>query len=408
MNKESGGFTMGGMKTACITGLTGQDGSYLAKLLLDKGYRVVGVRRRTSTDNLWRLRILGIAEHENLEIVEGDITDLYSLLNIFKKYNPQEVYNLAAMSHVGVSFEQPKLTWDVTAQGAINVVDAALLNDPNTRVYQASTSEMMGSHFEEYTEYEVWSTDCLGNAVYRWDDTKSIYQNPDTPTGWGLTGKERTVKIQSEDTKMDGNSPYGCAKFAAHNYMRVLRESNQSYVCCGILYNHGSPLRGENFFERKVTKYVGDLCNFIYKNLGNAEDVVFMDENLELNGVLFPKLRLGDLSTYRDMGHSKDYVKAMWAMLQQDEPEDFIICTGETFQMKDIVNEAFTFVGLDYKDYIVIDPKFFRPREVEYLRGDCSKAKAKLDWTPEYTMSQMIQEMVDHDLEWASEGRNYG
>lgn len=367
-NKESGGFTMGGIKTACITGLTGQDGAYLAKLLLDKGYRVVGIRRRTSTDNLWRLRILGIAEHKNLEIVEGDITDLYSLINIFKKYDPQEVYNLAAMSHVGVSFEQPKLTWDVTAQGAINVVDAALLNDPNTKVYQASTSEMMGSHFET-----------IGGD-----------------------------KIQNESTKMDGNSPYGCAKFAAHNYMRVLRESNQSYVCCGILYNHGSPLRGENFFERKVTKYVGELCSFIYKTLDRVEDVIFMDEHLELDGETFPKLRLGDLSTYRDMGHSKDYVRAMWAMLQQDEPEDFIICTGETFQMKDIVNEAFNFVGLDYEKYIVIDPKFFRPREVEYLRGDCSKAKKKLGWVPEYTMSQMIQEMVDHDLEWASEGRNYG
>jgi GDPmannose 4,6-dehydratase len=366
--KQEAGMVMSGQKTACITGASGQDAAYLAQLLLEKGYRVVGIRRRSSTDNLWRLRFLEILDHPNLHIVDGDITDLMSLLNVFKKYSPQEVYNLAAMSHVGVSFEQPKLTWDVTAQGAINVVDAALSNDPGVKVYQASTSEMMGSHFE-------------------------------------VIGGD---KIQNESTKMDGNSPYGCAKFAAHNYMRVLRESNQSYVCCGILYNHGSPLRGESFFERKVTKYVGRLVNFAYKNLGQPENVEFHDEHIECDGEILPKLRLGDLGTFRDMGHSKDYVKAMWAMLQQDEPEDFIICTGETFQMKDIVSEAFNYVGLDYEKYIVIDPKFFRPREVEYLRGDCSKAKAKLDWVPEYTMSQMIQEMVDRDIEWVSEGRNYG
>ena len=369
MNKQEGGFAMPtGHKTAVVTGVNGQDGAYLAQLLLEKGYKVVGIRRRSSTDNLWRLRILEILDHPNLELVEGDITDFFSLLNIFKRHNPHEVYNLAAMSHVGVSFDQPKLTWDVTAQGAINVVDAALSNNPNVKVYQASTSEMMGSHFE-------------------------------------LIGGD---KVQNENTKMDGNSPYGCAKFAAHNYMRVLRESNQSYVCCGILYNHGSPLRGENFFERKVTKYVGELINFAYKTIGRPEDVKFHDEHIEHNGKSFPKLRLGDLSTFRDMGHSKDYVKAMWAMLQQDVPEDFIICTGVTFQMKDIVNEAFKYVGLDWEKYTVIDPKFFRPREVEYLRGDCSKAKSKLNWEPEYDLPKMIAEMVDRDIEWASEGRHYG
>jgi GDPmannose 4,6-dehydratase len=215
-------------------------------------------------------------------------------------------------------------------------------------------------------------------------------------------------KIQNEQTRMDGNSPYGCAKFAAHNYIRVLRESKDAYVCSGILYNHGSPLRGEDFFERKVTKYVGSLINFAYRTIARPEDVQFFDEHIEYNGQSFPKLRLGDLSTYRDMGHSKDYVKAMWAMLQQDTPEDFIICTGETFQMKDIVREAFQCVGLDWEKYVVIDPKFFRPREVEYLRGDCSKAKQKLGWFPEYDLKAMIKEMVDQDIIWASEGKNYG
>lgn len=359
---------MSGQKTAVITGISGQDAAYLAELLLSEGYRVVGIRRRSSTDNLWRLRVLGIENHENLYIVDGDITDVLSLVNIFQKYHPHEVYNLAAMSHVGVSFEQPKLTWDVTAQGAINVVDAALIVNSDARVYQASTSEMFGSHFE------------LINGD----------------------------KVQTISTKMDGNSPYGCAKFAAHNYMRVLRESGNAYVCCGILYNHGSPLRGENFFERKVTKYVGDLMHFIFSTLANPEKVEFQDEHIVYNGESMPKLRLGDLSTYRDMGHSKDYVKAMHAMLQQDEPEDFIICTGVTFQMRDIVSEAFECVGLNWEDYTVIDPKFFRPREVEYLRGDCSKAVEKLDWKPEYDLKKMIREMVDQDIKWANEGKNYG
>jgi GDPmannose 4,6-dehydratase len=366
--KQNTGMIMSGQKTACITGASGQDAAYLAQLLLEKGYKVVGIRRRSSTDNLWRLRFLEILDHPNLYIIDGDITDTLSLINIFREHRPNEVYNLAAMSHVGVSFEQPKLTWDITGQGAINVADMALLVDPKTKVYQASTSEMMGSHFE-------------------------------------LIGGD---KVQTETTRMDGNSPYGCAKFAAHNYMRVLRESNQSYVCCGILYNHGSPLRGENFFERKVTKYVGELINFAYKTIGRPEDVKFHDEHIEHNGKSFPKLRLGDLRTFRDMGHSKDYVKAMWAMLQQEEPEDFIICTGVTFQMKDIVDEAFKYVGLDWEKYTVIDPKFFRPREVEYLRGDCSKAKEKLNWEPEYDLAKMISEMVDRDIEWASEGRHYG
>jgi len=369
MSKQEGGFIMSAkQKVAVITGASGQDAAYLTELLLEKGYKVIGIRRRTSTDNLWRLRILDVLDNPNLEIVDGDITDLYSLINIFNKYKPDEVYNLAAMSHVGVSFEQPKLTWDITAQGAINVVDAALLVNSKTKVYQASTSEMMGSHFE-------------------------------------LIGGD---KIQNENTKMDGNSPYGCAKFAAHNYMRVLRESNNSFVCCGILYNHGSPLRGENFFERKVTKYVGELINFAYQTVVTPEDVKFFDEHIEHNGKSFPKLRLGDLSTYRDMGHSKDYVKAMWAMMQLEKPEDFIICTGVTFQMKDIVKEAFRCVGLDWEKYVVIDPKFFRPREVEYLRGDCSKAKEKLGWEPKYTLSTMIKEMVEHDIKWSAEGRNYG
>jgi GDPmannose 4,6-dehydratase len=369
MNKQEGGFTMlTKQKTAVITGASGQDAAYLAQLLLEKGYRVVGIRRRSSTDNLWRLRVLAILDNPNLHIVEGDITDLFSLINIFKKYKPEEVYNLAAMSHVGVSFDQPKLTWDVTAQGAINVVDAALLVNPKTKVYQASTSEMMGSHFE-------------------------------------LIGGD---KIQTETTRMDGNSPYGCAKFAAHNYMRVLRESNNSFVCCGILYNHGSPLRGESFFERKVTKYVGELINFAHSTITRPDDVKFGDDHISYNGQVFPKLRLGDLSTSRDMGHSKDYVKAMWSMMQLDQPEDFIICTGVTFQMKDIVKEAFDCVGLDWEKYVVIDPKFFRPREVEYLRGDCTKAKEKLGWKSEYDLSMMIKEMVEHDIRWAAEGRHYG
>ena len=365
---DDGGFYIGRQKTACITGVTGMDGAYLTEYLLSLGYRVIGIKRRSSTDNLWRLRYLGVLDNKNLIIEEGDITDLCSLVSVFKKYRPDEVYSLAAQSHVGTSFSQPQLTWNVTAQGAINVANAIFMTNESARLYNAASSEMMGSH------YEV------------------------------VDGE----KIQNENTKMDGNSPYGIAKFAAFNYMRVLREGYGRFICSGLLYNHGSPLRGESFFERKVTKYIGGLVKWFRDNNVDTREMSDNETNLLYTDNTFPKLRLGDLSTFRDMGHSKDYVRLQHKMLQQDKPDDYIICTGETFQMKDIVKFAFECVGLDWERFIYIDQSLIRPREVEYLRGDCSKAKKELGWEPTYSLKTMIEEMVKQDIEWAKEGKNYG
>jgi GDPmannose 4,6-dehydratase len=371
--KPFGGFYMSAKKVACITGASGMDAAYLAQYLLSLDYKVVGIKRRSSTDNLWRLRFLGILDNPNLVIEEGDITDVCSLISVFKKHNPSEVYSLAAMSHVGTSFSQPQLTWDVTGQGAINVINAALIVNESCRIYNSASSEIFGSNY-------------------------------DTING---------VKAQNELTKMEGNSPYGVAKLAAFNYTRMVREGKGNFVCSGILYNHSSILRGEHFFERKVTKYIGQLVKWINENryggeLGASSDLESDEQNLMYGDRVFPKLRLGDLSTYRDMGHSKDYVRLQHQMLQQDQPEDFVICTGETFQMKDIVKLAFQAAGLDWEHFTYIDKSLFRPREVEYLRGDCSKAKEKLGWAPTYDLKTMIQEMVDQDIKWAEEDRNYG
>lgn len=407
-NRERGGIYMEAKKTAIVTGCSGQDGAYLSERLLSLGYRVVGLKRRSSTDTLWRLRYLGVTDNPNFIIEECDITDLYSLINVFQKYKPQECYNLAAMSHVGTSFSQPQLTWDVTAQGAINVANALFMVKPDSKLYQASSSEMMGSHYNEVEEHEFCRYDGeeKENVITTWSTDREGMSK--SLSGWAPSGKKRTIKCQNEDSKMDGNSPYGVAKFAAHNYMRVLREGQNRFIACGILYNHGSPLRGEHFFERKVTKYIGQLVKWLDENKVNLNELNDDETTLIFNDKNFPKLRLGDLSTFRDMGHSRDYVKLQHKMLQQDTPDDFVICTGETFQMKDIVEFAFQCVGLDWEKITYIDSSLFRPREVEYLRGDCSKAKKELGWRPTETLQSMIQEMVKQDIEWTKEGRNYG
>lgn len=314
------------MKTALITGITGQDGSYLAELLLEKGYKVYGLVRRTSTP------IMVNIEHikNDIELISGDITDLSSLIRIIQDIQPDEVYNLAAQSFVGSSWEQPILTGEVTGLAVTNMLEAVRIAKPDARFYQASSSEMFGKVVE-------------------------------TP--------------QKETTPFYPRSPYGVAKLYGHWITVNYRESFDMYACSGILFNHESPRRGVEFVTRKITDAVARI------KLGLADE-----------------LRLGNLDSKRDWGFAGDYVKAMWLMLQQDTPGDFVISTGETHTVQEFVEIAFSHVGLDWKDYVVIDPKFVRPAEVDLLLGDCSKAKENLGWELEVSFEQLVKMMVDSDL----------
>lgn len=314
------------MKKALITGITGQDGSYLAELLLEKGYMVYGLVRRTSTP------IMVNIEHikQDIELISGDLMDLSSLIRIVEQIQPDEVYNLAAQSFVGTSWEQPVLTGNVTGLAVTNMLEAVRIAKPDARFYQASSSEMFGKVVE-------------------------------TP--------------QKETTPFYPRSPYGVAKLYGHWITVNYRESFDIYACSGILFNHESPRRGVEFVTRKITDAVARI------KLGLANE-----------------LRLGNLDAKRDWGYAGDYVKAMWLMLQQDSPDDFVISTGETHTVQEFVEIAFGHVGLNWKDYVVIDPKFVRPAEVDLLLGDCTKAKEKLGWKLEVSFEQLVTMMVESDI----------
>jgi GDPmannose 4,6-dehydratase len=313
-------------KKALITGITGQDGSYLAELLLSKGYKVYGLRRRTSVP------ILENIEHikNEIEFIEGDLLDQGSLINAVKKSNPDEVYNLAAQSFVATSWDQPVLTGQATGMGVTNMLEAVRIVKPEARFYQASSSEMFGKVVE-------------------------------TP--------------QKETTPFYPRSPYGVAKVYGHWITVNYRESFDMYACSGILFNHESPRRGVEFVTRKVTDAVARI------KLG-----------------LQSELRMGNLDAKRDWGFAGDYVKAMWLMLQQETPEDYVISTGETHTVEELVQIAFEHVGLNWRDYVVIDQKFVRPAEVDLLLGDCTKAKEKLGWELEVGFKELVTMMVDSDL----------
>jgi len=315
------------MKKALITGVTGQDGSYLAELLLEKGYKVYALRRRTSTQNYENV------EHikENLEWIDGDLTDLASLINAVKISQPDEVYNLAAQSFVATSWPQPIATGQITAMGVTNMLEAVRIVKPQARFYQASSSEMFGKVIE-------------------------------TP--------------QKETTPFYPRSPYGVAKVYGHWITVNYRESFDMFACSGILFNHESPRRGLEFVTRKVTDAVARI------KLGLQDE-----------------LRLGNLDARRDWGFAGDYVKAMWLMLQQDNPDDYVISTGETHTVQELVEIAFGCVGLDWKEYVVIDEKFVRPAEVDLLLGDCSKAKENLNWELEVSFENLVKMMVKEDLQ---------
>jgi GDPmannose 4,6-dehydratase len=317
------------MKTALITGITGQDGSYLAELLLDKGYRVCGLVRRSSTVTFERIQHI----QDRIELLSGDLTDQNSLLYALQESQPDEVYNLAAQSFVQTSWTQPVLTGDVTALGVTRILEAIRVFDPARRVrfYQASSSEMFGKVLE-------------------------------VP--------------QREETPFYPRSPYGVAKVYGHWATVNYRESYGMFATSGILFNHESPRRGLEFVTRKVTDAAARI------KTGQAKE-----------------LRLGNLEAQRDWGFAGDYVRAMWLMLQQDEPADFVVATGETHSVRELVEVAFEHVGLDWRDFVVQDPRFMRPAEVDLLVGDASRARDELGWNPEVDFRGLVEMMVDADLE---------
>ena len=359
------------MKTAIIFGVTGQDGSHLADLLLEKNYSVIGATRRTSTDNT--TRISHILNNDNFKLVSGDITDSSSVLNIFKNHGEvDEVYNLAAQSHVAVSFNQPGLTWDITGKGCLNILQSLVdLNMMGARFYQASSSEMFGKNYD----IEV-----------------------------GMTAES---KYQNEETKFLPQSPYAIAKCAAHYMTRLYREGYGLHASAGILFNHEGPRRGENFVTRKITKWIGEFERWS-QDAEFGGNGILLPEHTDmvriygkpLNKPEFPKLRLGNLDAKRDWGHAEDYVRGMWEMVQHETPNDYVVATGETHSVREFLDIAFKHIGIDdWEDFVVIDPEFYRPAEVDYLLGIPAKAKRVLGWEPEISFQQLVERMVDSDVE---------
>jgi GDPmannose 4,6-dehydratase len=315
------------MPTALITGLTGQDGSHLAEFLLGKGYRVVGMVRRSSTVTFQRIEHI----QDQIELVPGDLLDQMSMVDALRDYQPDEVYNLAAQSFVPTSWRQPVFTGEATALGVTRILEAIRITDPGIRFYQASSSEMFGKVRE-------------------------------TP--------------QNENTPFYPRSPYGVAKVYGHWITVNYRESYDLFACSGILFNHEGPRRGLEFLPRKVSYGVAKIA------LGLAED-----------------LHLGNLDSRRDWGYAGDYVRAMWMMLQQDHADDYVVGTGETHSVRELCQAAFSHVGLDWQEFVVVDPKFYRPAEVDLLISDPAKARRVLGWKPEVEFRSLVEMMVDADLE---------
>jgi GDPmannose 4,6-dehydratase len=313
-------------KTALVTGVTGQDGSHLADFLLEQGYQVVGMVRRTSTVNFDRIRHI----QDRLTLIQGDLLDQSSLVDVLREAHPQEVYNLAAQSFVPTSWKQPVLTGEFTALGVTRILEAVRMVDPTMRFYQASSSEMFGK----------------------------VQQVP-----------------QNEKTPFYPRSPYGVAKVYGHWITVNYRESYNLFACSGILFNHEGPRRGLEFVTHKVTHGAARI------KLGLARE-----------------LRLGNLESRRDWGYAPDYVRAMWLMLQQPEPDDYVVASGQTHSVREFCEIAFGYLGLDYHDFVIQDDRYFRPAEVDLLVGDATKARQKLGWQPTVSFEDMIRMMVDCDL----------
>jgi GDPmannose 4,6-dehydratase len=325
------------MKRALVTGITGQDGSYLAELLLDKGYEVHGIIRRSSSFNTDRIDHIYADPHKEgvrLFLHHGDLADASGIQSVLSEVEPDEIYNLGAQSHVRVSFDTPEYTGDITGLGTIRVLEAARRAVPKARIYQASSSELYGR----------------------------VEEAP-----------------QSETTRFHPRSPYAAAKAYAFYIAQNYREAYGMYVCNGILFNHESPRRGETFVTRKITRAVGRIKHGLQQ-----------------------KLYLGNLDAKRDWGHAADFVEAMWLMLQQDSPEDYVIGTGETHSVREFLERAFALAELDVEQHVEIDPAYFRPAEVDLLLADPTKARNKLGWQPKIGFDELVRTMVEHDLERAA------
>jgi GDPmannose 4,6-dehydratase len=319
---------------ALITGINGQDGSYLAEFLLDKNYEVHGTVKRNSVSETQTSRIENLRDTNQITLHYADLTDMSSLVKILSEIQPDEIYNLAAQSHVKISFDQPIYTSMTTGLGTLNLLEAARLVSPHSKIYQASSSEMFGNNID-------------------------------------------SDGYQRETTPMNPVSPYGCAKVFSYNICRNYRNSYGMKIWNGILFNHESPRRGTNFVTNKVVKAAVKI------KLG-----------------LQDKLHIGNLNATRDWGHAKDYVRAMWMMLQTDTPDDYVCSTGISHSVKDLCEYTFSKLGLDWKEYVVVDEKHLRPEELENLKGDSSKLRETLGWEPKYTFHSMLDEMINYWLEY--------
>ena len=318
------------VKRALITGINGQDGSYLTEFLLEKGYEVWGTVKRNSVSETQTNRLESVYNLVKDNLMYADMTDLASIIKVIQKCKPHEIYNLAAQSHVRVSFDQPIYTANVTGLGVLNLLEAVKMVNPNIRIYQASSSEMFGNNID-------------------------------------VDG------FQRETTPMTPVSPYGCAKVFGYNICKNYRNSYDMFISNGILFNHESPRRGTNFVTNKVVK-----------------------EAVKIKLGLSKSLSLGNLNSTRDWGHAKDYVEAMWLILQQDEPDDFVCSTGISHSVKDLVEYVFNKLDLDYKKYLIIDKRYFRFEELDDLRGDSTKLRKVTGWSPKYTFETMLDEMIDY------------
>ena len=350
---------------AVISGVTGQDGSYLAEFLLEKGYEVIGFSRRVSVDTSERIKHL--LDHPNFTFQEGDVSDCSYICNLLIKEKPDNFYNLAAQSHVATSFKQPMITTDINYLGVLNILNGIRDFSPETKIYQASTSEMFGSSFLS-----------VGDQ-----------------------------KFQNEVTPFSPQSPYAIAKLAAHHAIRLYRDSYGLFASAGILYNHESSRRGDKFVTKKITKWakefkkwkrslVNQFCDYDYD-----EDYIYRI-NPESHDVIdkFPKLRLGNLDAYRDWGYAKEYVEAMVLMLEADTADDFVVATGETKTVREFLDEVFfyCFGSKEWNNFVVIDPEFYRPAEVDFLKGDSRKIKDKLGWEATTDFKQLVKVMINEDL----------
>lgn len=357
-------------KRAIVTGITGQDGSYLAELLLDKGYNVVGLKRRTSTENHERIR--EIIDNPRFSLEEVEIADTGSVYSAVERHQPDEVYNLAAQSHVKTSFDQPHYTIETNTVGVVNFLEAIRRFKPDAKFYQASTSEMFGKNYD---------------TKFCTDDKK----NPQE-------------KFQDENTAFEPQSPYAAAKLASHHMVRIYRDGYGLHASCGILFNHESERRGEKFVTRKITKWIAG-----FKSCAEAQGLDTESRHFEFDKDYihsrrssYPKLRLGNIEAFRDWGHAEDYVNAMWLMLQQEKPDDYVIATGETYSVHDFMVHAFEYINIpkeEIANFFMIDPEFYRPAEVEFLKGEPTKAETILGWERKVSFEQLVHRMLESDID---------